>query len=153
MNKWDKRYLGLARHIAQWSKDPSTQVGAVIVRPDKSVASIGFNGFPQTMPDHDELYANREEKYCRIIHAEMNALNFSRDQSHEGYTVYNWPFLPCISKGCFIHLVQAGITRFVSPKATDDILSRWDNDIHLVHQYAKECNVEIVEYPPEDLNE
>ena len=151
MNKWDARYLGLARHIAGWSKDPSTQVGAVIVRPNKSLASIGFNGFPQGMPDDEELYADREEKYCRIIHAEMNALRFSADQSHEGYTLYNWPFLPCISKGCFIHLVQEGITRFVSPEATDDILSRWGNDIELVHKYAKECGVEIVEYSLEDI--
>ena len=152
MDKWDKRFLEMAKLVSTWSKDPSTQVGAVIVRPDKSVASIGFNGFPQSMPDDDELYANREEKYCRIIHAEMNALNFSRDQSHKGYTVYCWPFLPCITKGCFIHLVQSGITRFVSVKATDDIASRWGDDINQVRKYAKECNVEIIEYPLEDMS-
>ena len=145
MNKWDKRFLELAKHIGTWSKDPSTQVGAVIVRPDKSIASVGYNGFPAGMPDDEELYADRAEKFCRIIHAEMNALNYSRDQSHQGYTIYNWPFLPCISKGCFIHLVQAGITRFVSPQATDDIITRWGEDIMRVHAYAKECGVIIDE--------
>jgi deoxycytidylate deaminase len=34
-----------------WSKDPSTKVGAVIVRPDLTVASIGYNGFPRGMSD------------------------------------------------------------------------------------------------------
>ena len=31
LNKWDKRYLALAKEVASWSKDPSTQVGAVTV--------------------------------------------------------------------------------------------------------------------------
>ena len=26
--KWDERFIDLARHISQWSKDPSTKVGA-----------------------------------------------------------------------------------------------------------------------------
>jgi hypothetical protein len=34
-DKWDRRFLGLAAEVAGWSKDPSTQVGAVIVRPDR----------------------------------------------------------------------------------------------------------------------
>ena len=31
MNKWDERYLRLAKEVSTWSKDPSTQVGAVAV--------------------------------------------------------------------------------------------------------------------------
>ena len=30
--KWNVRFLDLARFIAAWSKDPSTKVGAVLVR-------------------------------------------------------------------------------------------------------------------------
>ena len=48
--KWKLRFLGLSEYIAQWSKDPSTKVGAVIVRPDKSIVSMGFNGFPLQKP-------------------------------------------------------------------------------------------------------
>ena len=29
---WDERFLSLAHHVSGWSKDPSTKVGAVIVR-------------------------------------------------------------------------------------------------------------------------
>ena len=72
--KWDLRFLELAKVVASWSKDPSTQTGAIIVRPDKTIVSVGFNGFAQSMPDNSLLYDNREEKYSRIIHCEMNAL-------------------------------------------------------------------------------
>ena len=143
MNKWDKRFLDLAALVASWSKDPSTQTGAVIVRPDKSVASVGFNGFPMTMPDHDTLYHNREEKYSRIIHCEMNAALFSHDTSMKGYTLYTVPFMSC--DRCFVHMVQLGIVRFVYPKATEEQLTRWGDAFDRVLDYADECDVEMVE--------
>jgi dCMP deaminase len=150
MNKWDKRYLRLAREIATWSKDPSTQVGAVIVRPNKSVCSVGFNGFPQPMNDLPETYLNRDEKYSRIVHAEVNALIFSRDVSHENYTLYTYPFLSC--DRCFVQMVQAGITRVVSPVPTLDQESRWGKAFDCVRRYAKECNVEVVEESEDNIS-
>lgn len=145
MDKWDRRFLELARLVSTWSKDPSTQVGSVIVRPDKSVASIGFNGFPMSMPDHDKHYLNRDEKYSRVIHAEMNAAIFSSDASMHGYTMYNWPLMPC--DRCFVHLVQLGITRFVAAEANEMQLERWGSAFDKVRGYAEECGVEVVEYP------
>ena len=56
---WDLRFFGLAEHVAQWSKDPSTKVGAVIVNDLKQVLSLGYNGFPRGCSD-DELPWNRE---------------------------------------------------------------------------------------------
>lgn len=140
---WDLWYLGMAEHASTKSKDPSTKTGAVIVRPDKSICSIGFNGFPQKMPDDPELYANREEKYSRIVHCEMNALIFSRDQSLIGYTLYTYPFISC--DRCFVCMAQAGIIRFVAPKATPDQLTRWGDAFEKVRMYATEMDVEIVE--------
>ena len=72
--KWDLRFLAEAKFVASFSEDPSTQTGALIVRPNRSVISQGFNGFPQNMPDIPEYYANRDEKYSRIVHCEVNAL-------------------------------------------------------------------------------
>ena len=44
--KWDDRFIELANFVASWSKDPSTQVGAVIANSNtKRVVSMGFNGF------------------------------------------------------------------------------------------------------------
>lgn len=142
MESWDQFFLGLAKYVSQKSKDPSTKVGAVIVRPDKSVCSVGFNGFPQQMPDSPELYANREEKYSRIIHGEVNALRFAREEVR-GYTLYTVPFMPC--DRCFVQMIQAGITRFVFPKATEDQLVRWGAAFDRVKKYADECGVELVE--------
>ena len=138
--KWDKRFLDLAKLVGSWSKDPSTQVGAVIVRPDKSIASCGFNGFAQKMPDDHELYANRDEKYSRIIHAEMNALLFTREPVI-GYTLYTYPFIPC--DRCFVTMVQAGITKYVAPKATKEQLIRWKEFFDKTYRYAAESGVEI----------
>ena len=73
-NKWDGRFVELASHIAKWSKDPSTKCGAVIVRSDKTIASVGYNGFPRGLDDSGKLYDNRSVKYDRVIHAEMNAI-------------------------------------------------------------------------------
>ena len=61
--KWDKRFIELADHVAQWSRDPSTKVGAVIVRTDKTVASMGFNGFPRGVDDAEGRYLDKPTKY------------------------------------------------------------------------------------------
>lgn len=66
--KWDRRFLRLAQEVASWSKDPSTKTGAVIVRPDKTIAAIGYNGFPRGCDDAPELYAHRETKLSRVVH-------------------------------------------------------------------------------------
>ncbi len=141
LNKWDKRYLRLAREISTWSKDPSTQVGAVIVRPNKSVCSVGFNGFPQSMPDDPEKYLNRKDKYSRIVHGELNAFVFSRDADLENYTLYTYPFLTC--DRCYVLMTQAGIRRFVSPLPTPDQESRWGESFELVRGCAKESKIKI----------
>jgi dCMP deaminase len=139
---WDDFYLEMCQYISSRSKDPSTKVGAVIVRPDNSVCSVGFNGFPRGMPDKAELYANREEKYSRIIHGEINALAHSREPV-KGYTLYTTPFMPC--DRCFVQMVQNGIVRFVAPKATQEQLTRWGPAFEKVRQYARECNVQLWE--------
>jgi len=137
----------MAKLVSTWSKDPSTQVGAVIVRPDKSVASVGFNGFPIGMPDNEKLYNDREEKYSRIIHAEMNALNFSQDASLAGYTLYSYPFLSC--NRCYPQIVQAGITRIVAPICPVALEERWGDAFAKVRGYATEhigITVDEVDY-------
>ena len=40
--KWDIRYLELAKHIAQWSKDPSRKIGAVAVGEHGEVLAQGY---------------------------------------------------------------------------------------------------------------
>ena len=140
-DKWDKRFLELCDFISLWSKDPSTKTGAVIVRPDRTVASLGYNGFPQGMPDSQENYDNREEKYSRIIHCEMNALLHTREPVI-GYTLYT---TGCSCDRCFVHMLQAGIKRFAfyHRPSMDE---RWAAAFSRVKKYAHESGVELVEY-------
>jgi len=133
----------MAKLVSTWSKDPSTQTGAVIVRPDKSVASVGFNGFPRAMPDAEEHYNNREEKYSRIIHCEMNASMFAHDVTLKGYTLYTYPFLSC--DRCYVHMLANGITRFVAPKCPPELEARWGNAFERVRGYADESQGIIID--------
>jgi dCMP deaminase len=142
MKKWDRRFLEMAELVAGWSKDPSTQTGAVLVAPDKHVISVGFNGFPAGMPDDPPIYANREEKYSRIIHCEMNALLHAKE-SVKGATLYTFPFLSC--DRCAVHMLQAGITRFVAPKLDTEAGKRWEPTFVKTRKYCLECGVETNE--------
>lgn len=102
--KWHLRFIELARVVASWSKDPSTKCGAVITRPDQTVCSVGYNGFPKGMIDDKSIYEDREEKYRRVIHAELNAIFNSRDTNLNGYSIYITPGLSC--DRCSVNLIQ-----------------------------------------------
>ncbi len=104
-----ERQLHKASVVALRSRDPSTKCGAVIVRPDKSVCSEGYNGFPSTMEDREEWYNDRSEKYPRVIHAEMNALRHTREDV-TGYAMFiTRP--PCSE--CAKHIAAWGVAEVV----------------------------------------
>ena len=134
---WDEYYIGMANYVALKSKDPSVRVGAVIVRPDNTLASVGYNGFPSRMPDLPELYEDRPTKLSRVIHAEMNSLLLAREPVI-GYTLYS-SLTPC--DRCAVHAIQAGITRFVFPALPEDKKERWGAATDLTLQYFTECGV------------
>jgi dCMP deaminase len=137
MNKWDYRFLDLAKFISSWSKDPSTKTGAVIVGPRNEVISVGFNGFPQGMPDNDTSLENRDEKYSRTVHCEINALLFAGRPIPAGSTLFTYPFISC--DRCVVQMLQAGIKSFVAPKATEEQLTRWSKAFEKTRLYIEEC--------------
>lgn len=140
--KWDRRFLEMAKLVASWSKDPSTQTGAVIVRPDRTIASVGYNGFPRGCNDSSLLYADREKKYSRIVHCEMNAILSAREPLH-GYTLYTTPFCSC--DRCAVHVIQAGITRCVAPVLPLHLHERWLESVKVTKEIFSEANVKLVE--------
>jgi dCMP deaminase len=148
LTKWDYRFLRLAKEVSSWSRDPSTKVGAVIVNPEKHVVSLGFNGFPSYMQDDFSLYADREEKYSRIVHGEINALVLARRDVY-GCTLYTWPFLPC--DRCAVIMIQAGIRRVVAPTPLADQAARWAGAFDKTKKYFDECKVEWSEPSREEL--
>jgi len=144
LDKWDHRFLTLARHVAGWSKDPSTKCGAVIADIEHRIVSIGFNGFPMGIEDDPLFLANREAKYERMIHAEMNALLFMSSRG-EGRTLYTVPFLSCAR--CAVHVIQAGIAMVVAPPCR---IPRWQESIELSKILFAEAGVGVLEVEPED---
>lgn len=121
MNKWDKRFLQLAILVSSWSKDPSTQVGAIAVNKKRRIVSTGYNGFPVGVPDDGRLH-DREIKYELIIHAEMNVILNAVD-SLEDTTLYTYPIPPCLR--CATMVIQSGVTRIVTVSLDDDLVPRW----------------------------
>lgn len=116
MSKWSMRFMKLAEHVAQWSKDPSTQVGCVIVDQQNRVVSLGFNGFPRGVKDIAARYENKDVKYLFVAHAERNALD-NAPLSVEGCTLYS-PLLPC--NECAKSIIQKGIKKVVSYEPDED---------------------------------
>ena len=129
--------------MASWSKDPSTQCGAVVVRPDQTISSFGFNGFPQRMNDTQERYEDRSFKYPHIIHSEWNALLSSQDATLEGCQVYAWPMPPCHE--CTNFLIQKKISGIVCPSPEVDKLERWQSSFEHSRQIAKQTGLNYKE--------
>lgn len=74
--KWKDRFIDLATHISAWSKDPSTQVGAVLVNNSGNIISVGYNGFARGKDDSILSYGECDRHYRLLytIHAEINCL-------------------------------------------------------------------------------
>lgn len=134
--RWDLRFLGLAKHISSWSIDPSTKVGAVIVDKKNRIISLGYNGFPRGIKDDDRLY-DREKKLSIILHAEENSLLFANKNLY-GCTIYTYPMFPC-SK-CCSKIIQSEIKRIVSTISNN---RRWDESIKLSKDLCLESGVEF----------
>lgn len=147
VSKKNLRFIYLAQHVASWSKDPSTKTGCVIVRPDTTVAAVGYNGFPRTIKDRSEILNNREEKYKRTIHCEMNAILSARERL-DGYTLYNWPGQSC--DRCAVHIIQSGIIKVVSPRIVSEFTERWKEQAKLAEELFAEAGVEVVYIKMED---
>jgi dCMP deaminase len=139
-SKWDIRFLGLAEHVSNWSKDPSTQVGAVIVDDEKKIVSLGYNGLPSQVADMSSILSNRYEKYKYIIHAETNAI-LTAKSSVKDCTLYTFPFLPCTN--CASMIIQAGIKCVVSFECIDN---RWKAALEDSKSLFEMADVECVEY-------
>ena len=136
-NKWDKRFLEMAKLVASWSKDPSTQVGAVAVR-NRTVIAQGYNGFPRQIVDSTERYTNRDKKYKYVVHAEMNCIYNAgfNGVSLDGSTMYVTGLPTC--SNCALGVIQVGVKRVVMRA---DVEERWRDSWSLTKQLFQEAGV------------
>ena len=127
---WDVFYLGLAKYVAQRSTCLTRQVGMVLVK-DKRILATGYNGTPSGFCHCDmggcQRCADRMTgkvktgggyDVCRCVHSECNlaAQCCLHGVSPEGGTVY-CRYLPCAY--CSLLLVSMKIKRYVYTENAD----------------------------------
>lgn len=134
---WDNYFLHMAEAASAKSKDPSTKVGAVVVRPDRTIASTGWNGFPRGVLDLPARYNDRPTKYRFVAHAELNAVVSARSDL-SGCSLYV-TLPPCHE--CAKLIIQAGIKRVIAPRSD---VSRWQESFETAAQMFKEAGVELI---------
>lgn len=109
---WDDYFLGIALAVSQRGDCSRRQVGAVIVR-DHRIIATGYNGAPAGMvgciaggcPGLDGLVS------CNAIHAEANAIIYGDRWLMNGADIYV-TCLPC--ENCLKLISGAGIVRVVT---------------------------------------
>ena len=138
LTHWDYRFLGLAEHIAGWSKDPSTKVGAVVADANHRIMATGFNGLPTGVEDTIERLEDRELKYQMVVHAERNAIIDAR-ASLAGCRLYVWPMMPC--SVCAAMIIQAGLAEVVAPSSDNP---RWVESFRLTEEMFREAGVSLI---------
>ena len=149
---WDEYFMGIALLSARRSKDPSTQVGACIVK-DHKILSLGYNGLP-TGCDDNQFPWDREGdflnvKYTYVCHAELNCILNSHGKDLTGATLYVTLF-PCHE--CTKAIIQAGIKEVVyycdKYKDTDSVIAskKLLDTVHITYrEYEKKGKVLDIE--------
>jgi len=158
---WDDYFMSVAFLTAMRSKDPSTQVGAVIVNNLKRIIGVGYNGFPTGCSDDVLPWAKTspkgelETKYPYVVHAELNAVMNKNSESCIGCRLYSTLF-PC--NECAKVIIQAGIREviYASDKQKSKDSARASRKlfklagVEMRHFVSKDSSLNLVLRYPED---
>ncbi len=149
--KWDKRFMQMAKLVGTWSTCVRRNVGAVIVR-DKRIIATGYNGAPAgvescegkgyCLRDKMGIASGTHAEYCYATHAEQNAIVQAAKLgiSVDGATIYI-THRPCGI--CTKLIINSGIKRIVYGEHYPDdfsmeILNQTDIEIdHLPYEEEK----------------
>ena len=128
---WDEYFMEMAELTAKRATCSRRQVGAVIVRDNRAVAT-GYNGAPRGLAHCEEkggclreklgVPSGQRHELCRALHAEQNAIISAASMGNaiEGGTIYI-THQPCVI--CAKMIVNAGIRRIVVREGYPDELS------------------------------
>jgi len=139
--KWNVRFLQMAKLISTWSKDTSTKVGCVIVAPDKTILSLGYNGFPRGVNDTKPARQKRPIKYEFYVHAEENALlNAGKNGTRLAGGVLYVTMPPCTR--CAGAIIQSGIKEviYLEPENMQNIPG-WRDNLKISFEMFDEAGV------------
>lgn len=128
---WDEYFMEITRVVARRSTCLRRQVGCVIVKNKRLLAS-GYNGAPSGLRHCDQAGCIREregipsgerQELCRGLHAEQNAIVQAalHGVSVAGGTLY-CTHQPCIT--CTKMIINAGIERVLFEQSYPDELAR-----------------------------
>lgn len=137
--KWHNRFSDLAELIATWSKDPSTKVGAVIVR-ERVVISTGYNGLPKRVEDISRRLDDRELKYPMTVHAELNAILQAETNLKDAHLYVTHH--PCAR--CAGTIIQSGISKVFVRQGESTLNSNWDKEKQMAQDMFLEAGVVLV---------
>jgi len=153
VNKWDVRFMRLAREISTWSKDPSRRIGAVAIGENRRILSTGYNGFPSDIDDNGERLNNRDEKYKYVVHAEKNCIYNAclNGISLKGSSLYVWG-LPVCSE-CAKGVIQVGISKVYYGHVTDDEYddAYWTKSFRITQSMFDEVGIEVFHMNDNDI--
>jgi len=141
---WDEYFLDIARLVATRSTCLRRQVGAVLVK-DKRILATGYNGPPSGLSHCLDVGCLREKmgipsgerhELCRGLHAEQNAILQAAFHgiSIKGATLY-CTHHPCII--CSKMLINAGISKIVYLEGYSDPLAK---------EMLEEAKIEVVRF-------
>jgi dCMP deaminase len=130
---WKEYFMIIAKISSLRSKDPSTQVGACIVK-DNKILGTGYNGFPRDIPSDslpwDKCGNPEDTKYMYVGHAEENAiLHCAMNGVSAKGTILYTQWQPCAR--CTKSIIQSGIKEVIVHK-------KWDKEFTINHPYWKE---------------
>lgn len=119
--KWDRRFMEIARLVGTWCTCHRRNVGAVIVK-DKRIIATGYNGAPAGVENCLErgyclrnklqIPSGTKAEVCYSVHAEQNAIIQASKLgiAVDGATLYV-THQPCTI--CTKLIINAGIKRIV----------------------------------------
>lgn len=130
-NKFMTAIVKLAEAASELSKD-RTKIGAVVLSKSGIILGVGCNGYP---PGYDD--SDLDNKYDKVIHAEVNALINSRVSRGEPYKLVIFGLPPC--KDCMKFIAAYGVKE-VHFKINKNIknLKTWYNSYNEFKQLHKQ---------------
>ena len=145
--KWQERFILSAKQKSSYSKDPSTQIGAVAVNPETMIElSSGWNGFPRGIHDSSERLMNRTQKFQYTVHGEMNCIY---NATHNGISlkgshlfVYGLP----VCSRCALGVIQVGIvdvTCLLPKKKKHQMVQSWLDEWSMTKELFNEAGIDF----------
>lgn len=132
---WEKYGLGIAKAASYRSEDPYLKVGACVLRKDRSIIGVGYNG---AAPGVNIEWGDRDARRSYVIHAEINALRYcTPNHTRGGYMfVTHHPCLECVKV-----IASYGINevRYL------DLIDGSIYDLEAIGKIAREYNIKLIQ--------